>query len=261
VRAILIGLIIASAVPAARAADLGEPEIPEAIEVRDIIFDLGGGVTLSPKFPSAKIYEPTPLPLFALRFLRLPVVGEVVTGRERQFSILPSFNVIGERDDVDAAYLEGIPDRDASVEIGPGAAFRYGPFRAFAQVRYGVTGHNGFVGEAGADLIVTPHERLEVSLGPTISAADDEYMDFYFGVPNSAVELAPFEADGGIKDVGARLRTTFAVTEKVRIEGLAQYRYFVGDAQDSPVVQAGNEHEGTVGIGLTYRFGFDLFRN
>lgn len=256
--ALSLGMIVT--VPSTQAADPIPLETPQPVETREIVFDFGGGVTMSPKFPASKIYTPGGLPLFGLQFLRLPVFGEVVTGEEKLFTIYPSFDYIQERSVSDAAYLRGIPNRDFSIELGPGAAFRYGPFRAFAEARYGVTGHNGFVGNVGVDYVAQPFEKLEVSIGPRMQVASDNYMETYFGVPASAVELNEYDPSGGIKDLGASVLATYELTEKVRIVGRARYRHFVGEALDSPIVEAGNDQEIELGIGLTYRFGFDLWQ-
>ncbi|WP_139312755.1 MipA/OmpV family protein [Acuticoccus yangtzensis] len=235
---------------------------PEAVtSYHDIIIDVGAGVSMEPTFPSSKTYGPSGYPLLALQYLRLPVFGEVVDGKEKLagFSLFPSFNVVGERLEDDASYLEGVGDTDYALELGAGAAFRYGFLRAFGLVRYGVTGHNGFVGEAGVDVLLKPMERLEVSFGPRISAADGAYMDYYFSVPNSAVELSAYEADGGIKDVGFQATASYALTENWRLHGQLKYTHFVGEALDSPIVDAGNDQEIRVGVGLTYRFRLDLY--
>ena len=243
------------------AADVAfeQAEVPEAIEVRDIIVDLGLGVQYEPKFPSSEDYEARPWPIFALRFLRLPVFGEVVDGQPRVFSIYPSINFIGSRDEDDADYLLGTEDVDFAFEVGPGVALRYGFVRAFAEARYGITGHDGFVFDLGADLIFDQHERIEVAFGPRVSLATDDVMDTYFGVEPGALFLPAYDPDGGFKDVGVEAQASYAITENLRVLGKASYTRFVGDAEDSPIVEAGNVDEFRVGIGLSYRFGLDLY--
>ncbi|WP_420392885.1 MipA/OmpV family protein [Acuticoccus sp.] len=242
------------------AADLVDTvAVPEAVEYRDIVIDLGLGAAVGPEFPSAKDYIVTPWPIARLRFLRLPVFGEVVTGQEQRFTLYPSFDFIGERDEDDADYLDGVGDTDFAVELGAGAAVRFGFMRAFAEVRYGVTGHDGFVGEAGLDFVYDAHDRFEFRVGPRVSAATDDYMDIYFSVPERATQLDEFDADGGFKDVGIEAQAIYALTERWRLHGQAEYTHFVGDALDSPIVEEGNDDEFTVRLGLTYRFGLDLY--
>lgn len=245
----------------AEAADLVSEEtvvVPEAVEYRDIIIDLGFGGQLEPKFPSAKKYVVNPWPIASLEFLRLPFFGEVVTGEEAPFYVYPSFDFIDEREEDDARYLDGLGDTDFAVELGLGAAAQYSFVKVFAEVRYGITGHNGFVGEGGIDFKYED-PRWEVAIGPRVSLASDDYMDEYFSVSRSATRLPEYQADGGFKDVGVELAASYAITEKVRLQGKAEYTHFVGDAQDSPIVESGNDDEFMVGLGLTYRFGLDLY--
>lgn len=260
VRSVVCAALVAMIAAPASAADVpAEVAVPEAVEYRDIVIDLGIGAALEPQFPSSRKYQVVPWPITSLQFLRLPFFGEVVTGKESAFSLYPSFNAIGEREEDDANYLDGIPDTDWAVELGGGAAFRYGFLRAFAEVRYGVTGHNGFVGEAGLDVIYDAFDRLEVRVGPRVSAATSDFMETYFSVPRSATVLEEYDADGGFRDVGVAARATYALTDNLRIHGKASYTHFVGEALDSPIVEAGNDDEFRVGVGLSYRFGLDLY--
>lgn len=261
-----IGAMVGAALPilasgGAGAADLVDAEVvevPAAVEARDIIIDLGLGGQLEPLFPSSRRYTVNPWPIVDLQFLRLPVLGEVVSGDKASFYLYPSLDFTNERDDVDASYLRGIDDVDAAFELGLGAAFEYRFVKAFAEVRYGISGHDGFVAEFGLDAQYED-ARFEVSAGPRISLATENYMDAYFSVPSSARFLRRYDADGGIRDIGAEVKASFAITEAIRIQAKAEYTHFLGDAQDSPIVDRGNEDEVLVGLGLTYRFGADLY--
>ena len=257
-------LALAAGIATASAADVNEAptdvEIPAAVEVRQIVFDIGGGVTFSSKWPTSKIYEPGALPLFALQYLRLPYFGEVVKEEKKVFSIFPSFNYVEERSSSDASYLAGIPDRDFALELGPGAAVRLGAFRGWGDLRYGFTGHNGFVGNFGVQYIASPVDKLEVAIGPRIGVASDNYMETYFGVLLTATALAPYDPSGGIKDIGFTIDASYEITERIRLVARGGYRHYVFDALDSPITDAGNDQEFSIGVGLTYRFGFNLFK-
>lgn len=261
-RSRLLALAAALFLPFAVTASAAEPDtvpVPEAVETREIVFDLGIGAQVQPKFPTSDEYEVVPYPLIRLRFLRLPVIGDVVTGREKAFSIYPSFGFNGERSSTAAPYLAGLPDVDFAVELGGGMSYRVGNFRIFAELRRGVSGHDGFVGEAGVDAIISPFERLEFRAGPRIGFADDEYMDTYFGVDTATAFLPAYSPGSGIKDVGLAAEATYRLTERVLLHGRAGFTTYVGDAADSPITERGNTSEGTVGVGITYRFGFDFF--
>lgn len=245
----------------AAAADLNEAPIatvPVAVEVRDIIIDVGLGAQLEPLFPSSQRYTATPWPIVELQYLRLPFFGEVVSPTKPSFYVYPSFDFVNERSDADASYLRGIDDVDAAYEIGMGAAFEYRFVKAFAEVRYGVSGHDGFVADLGLDAQYESN-AFEISAGPRVSFATENYMDTYFSVPLEARRLRPYDADGGIKDAGIEMTAAYALTDAIRIQAKAEWIHYLGDAEDSPIVERGNDDEFMVGLGLTYRFGADLY--
>lgn len=262
--ALLAGLAAAlTAAGPARAADADTAaEVPASVEYRDIVIDLGIGGRIQPTFEGSSDYEVLPYPLVGLRFLRLPVVGEVVTGESRAISVYPAFNFVGARDSGDAAYLRGLDDVDFSVELGPGLSLRTGWLRAFVELRYGITGHNGFVGDAGVDYVFRPTDRLSISAGPRVSFASTAYMDAYFGVTpaeSAASGLRTFDPGAGVKDVGLGSLVEYVVTPKVRLYAEGTYSRFVFDAADSPIIDRGSEDQFTFGLGITYRFGADVF--
>lgn len=258
-RFILAAAIAACVASAALAADPVVVAEPAQSEPRDIVVDLGIGANYQPRFPSSEEYIFTPWPIAEIKFLRLPVVGEVVTGRRRAITLYPAFNIIGERDQDDAGYLAGTGDVDLAVELGGGVRVERGPLRGFVEVRYGVTGHSGLVAEVGADFVARQHERFEVSIGPRMTLASDDYVDTYFAVGPGAAVLPAYDPDAGITQIGFELDANYALTPRVRLHGYAGYNRFVGDVADSPIVEAGNEDEFRLGLGITYRFGVDVY--
>ncbi|MEM7696623.1 MAG: MipA/OmpV family protein [Pseudomonadota bacterium] len=254
----VLAILMAFATPALAADPAQSP--PAAEDPRDLIFDLGAGVGVAPKFPGSSKYTISAFGIFDPQFIRLPFFGVLADGSPSFLSVFPSFNIVGERSVDDAGYLAGIADRDVAVEVGAGVAIEYRMVRAFAEVRYGVTGHEGFVGEVGADLTLNPTDRLEVSFGPRLGFASEAYYETYFDVPVTATQLAAHDAGpGGFKDVGLEAEAILALTEKVRLHGRASWRRLIGEAGDSPIVEAGSKNAFTLGLGLSYRFGFDVF--
>ncbi|MEM6667002.1 MAG: MipA/OmpV family protein, partial [Pseudomonadota bacterium] len=93
--------------------------------------------------------------------------------------------------------------------------------------------------------------------------ADDEYMDTYFGVSNAEAarsRFTAFDAGAGIKSAGVIADTRYQWNDNWAVTAEASWHRLVGDAADSPVVDlAGEENQFTAGIGVAYRFRFDLF--
>ena len=62
-----------------------------------------------------------------------------------------------------------------SAEAGLGVGYEQRNWRAFTDVRYGVIGHNSWVGELGADAIAYPVEGLTLTAGPRLSFGSDKF--------------------------------------------------------------------------------------
>jgi len=227
----------------------------------DIVIELGGGVRTRPEYEGANDYTLRPWPVIELEFLRLPF-GTFGGGPETGIAFSPSFRIISERDDDDHSELAGLSDVDLAVEAGGTVSYRYDMLRGLVTLRRGFGGHEGFIGEAGLDLIVSPTRDLEVILGPRLHFADSEYLDTYLGVSAAdavASGLPEFDPDGGIKGVGIKGEGKYALTQNWSLVTEAGYERLIGDAGDSPIADLGSRDQFTAGIGLTYRFGLDLF--
>lgn len=261
-----LGLLAASAGPvlaadvAGGAAKAGTPERPY-----DVVLEIGAGGSMRPAYEGSKDTEFSPTGLFTLHYLWIPYFGEVKkkSGRPSEgFSFGPSFRYLSKRDSNDHPSLRGLDEVEASFELGGRFAYTFGMFRPWAAVRYGITGHNGLVGEAGLEMVVRPTADTEVTFGPRASFASREYMQTYFGItPQESVRsgLATYAPSGGLKGVGAEVGGRYQVTPEWAVVGSLAYEKLVGDAKDSPIVQAGESNQFTAKLGVTYRFGLKLF--
>ncbi|WP_224407998.1 MipA/OmpV family protein [Afifella sp. IM 167] len=228
----------------------------------DFVIELGGGASVTPAYEGADDYTVQPKPFIALHYLSLPVLGSFGGGSDQGLSVGPSFRVVPERDDNDHKALTGLGDVDTAIELGGKVGYRRGSLEAFLAVRRGVTGHDGFVGEGGANVIANPLERLEVKAGPRFSFADSEYMQTYLGVTpaqSAASGLPAFNPDGGIKGLGLGAESRYQLSGNWTLVGEASYERLVGDAANSPIAQVGSKNQFSAALGLTYKFGLDLF--
>ena len=224
--------------------------------------ELGAGAIVKPKYPGADSVLVSPFPIFGVGRFYVPGLGQVVDGEEakRGFFFYPSFDVNGERKASDSSDLTGTRKVDWAVEVGVGAGYRYDWLRGFAEFRQGFNGHEGQVAEFGLDFIATPIERVEFFFGPRASWASNDYMDTYFGITiDEASTLSAFNADAGFKTVGMAGRVRYDWTEQIAFHLRGEWDHFIGDAADSPIVKAGNTNQFSVGVGMSYKFAFDLF--
>jgi outer membrane scaffolding protein for murein synthesis (MipA/OmpV family) len=128
-------------------------------------------------------------------------------------------------------------------------------------VRYGVIGHNAWVGEVGADGIAYPMEGLTVTLGPRLSFGTDNFAQTYFGVsgPESAASGLPeYSASGGLLGAGMELGARYRFNERWGVEGAATWNRLVNDAADSPVTKTGSADQYEVRLGITRSISLDF---
>jgi MipA family protein len=146
--------------------------------------------------------------------------------------------------------------------VGGTISYRVGMFRGLATLRKGFGGHEGWIGEGGVDMILDPTQKFEIAFGPRVHFASDDYLDTYLGVTpaqSAASGLPVFNPDGGVKGVGAAAEGKYRLNRRWAVVGKAGYQRLIGDAADSPITDLGSKNQFTANIGLTYRFGLDLF--
>ena len=231
------------------------------------VLDLGVGVQYQPKYPGSKDYILVPFPLIAVQRFFLPGLGQVADGDEklRAFYLYPSFDFNGKREASDASELTGTETVDWALELGVGIGYRYDWLRGTAEVRQGINGHDGQVIELGMDFITAPVDSLQLNFGPRLSWASGNYMDTYFGVTDaeasaSGSRLSAYDPSPSFKTAGLEARVSYAFSQNTRLHVQAGWDRFIGDAADSPIVEAGSKDQFSIGAGLTYRFSFDVFR-
>jgi MipA family protein len=246
------------------AANAADQILEEGIDTSttDLSVRVGIGGLFQPDYTGSNDYEVVPWPIVSLEYLRLPGLGDF-GGRTVGFTIGPSFGFVGERDQTSNAALNGLGDVDAAFEAGIKAAYEVNYWGAYAAVRRGFGGYDGFVGEAALYAVWRPTDVWVVRAGPNVSFADSDYFNTYYSVTpgqSAASGLAAYNAGSGFKTVGLQANAVYSWTEKVDLHFRAGYERLVGGAADSPIVTtAGSENQFTAGIGISYRLDLDLF--
>ena len=173
------------------------------------------------------------------------------------FSAGPSLGFEGKRRARDAG---GLPRVKTSFEAGGFVQFQLAEaVRVRGEVRKGLTGHKGLVGEVSADYIMRDGDNWLVSVGPRLIIADNRYQDRYFSaapIDAAAAGLRSFNAKGGLQSAGATLGTLYQFTPAWGVQAYARYDRLVDNAGRSPVVRAfGSRDQFSTGIAATYTFG------
>lgn len=239
---------------------------PAVVPTPDLIFRLGAGLSYGSSYFGSTKNDAGLGGSFEFQSLRGPggmklgsETGESVYG----FAPRGSFRVIGERSATDHPELTGLADVPLSVELGLGVGFTAQNFEAFADLRYGAIGHNAFVGEVGADVVLRPSDRLTLRAGPRVVIGSNKFNDTYFGVTAaesvaSGGVLAQYNPTAGSVTAGVEIGATYALNDKWNIDGALRYEKFTGSAKTSPIVTQGSDDQFSIKIGLSRLISLDF---
>ena len=164
-----------------------------------------------------------------------------------------------ERDDADSDRV----DRMEKVDH----AFEAGAFLGLAKNRWLVNltavtdvsdEHDGTLVELAAAYKVLANEQVDLTFGLGATYADEDYMQTYFGVSpadNARSGLPVYNADSGVKDVGANLAVQYKFSSAWGALGAVRYNRLLGEAEDSPVVDnEGSENQFFFSLAAVYFF-------
>jgi outer membrane protein len=223
------------------------------------------GLQFTPRHPGSDDLQPSPMVNFdrergdePFKF-EAPDDGfgiEIINTNGFAFGPVANFEDSRTAEDVGA----DLPKIDWSVELGAVVKYELGDrFRIRGELRKGVTGHKGWVGTAGADVIFRDADRWLFSIGPRVTWSDDTYQDAWFSVApedSGPSGLPAYDADGGIHAYGATASAIVQFSRRWGLSTYAKYDRLRGDPADSPIVQVlGSRDQFSFGAGLTYTFG------
>jgi len=160
------------------------------------------------------------------------------------------------------AHDVGAPLDKVGFSVEAGAFVQYAmsdSLRLRAEARKGLSGHEAWTGQVGADWVARDRDKWLVSLGPRLTLSDARYHRAYFGVsPAEALRtgLPAYRPRGGLQAVGATAGAIRSLGGRWGVYAYAKYDRLVGDASRSPVVRAfGSRDQLSGGLALTYTFG------
>jgi outer membrane scaffolding protein for murein synthesis (MipA/OmpV family) len=180
------------------------------------------------------------------------------------FSFGPTARFVGERNPKHDHDFTGLHKVDFTIEGGAFLEFWPVEFlRARAEIRQGINGHEGLVGNVGLDFVQRAG-GFTFSIGPRLALGDTEFTREYFGVtPIEAAlngRVTPFRPEGGVTSVGGLASVRYKWSEQWSTTVYGGYDRLVGDAGRSPVSRVlGSRDQYTVGAQLSYSFYFPGF--
>lgn len=182
-------------------------------------------------------------------------IGKVHWGREEDGG--SPWRVAG----TESTALRGLGDVDATFEAGGFVEYTWREHYATkAELRQGVNGHEGLVGELGFSY-KDRYGDIGYSFGPRLKWASEDYNQTFFGInatQSARSGLATYDADAGLVSYGVGGFASMPLGEQLRASLFAGYDHLGDEAADSPLVtERGSEHQLMGGASITYFFGFN----
>ncbi len=157
--------------------------------------------------------------------------------------------------------LRGLGDVDGAFEIGAFLEYSYAGLSAKVEVRQGLGGHEGLVGEVAfkyGGAFPFLGRSAFFSIGPEAVLGNSSYNSAFFdvdAVQAAASGLSEFDASGGLVTYGFHGSVILPITNRISLVGFGGYDRLGGDAANSSLVrERGSEHQGIFGLLLRYGF-------
>lgn len=248
----------------AAAAALCAAALPAAAQ-ETTRYRVGLGPQLVPDFPGAGDHDVRPLidvsrargdDLF--KFEAVDESFDLQLVETGGFSFGPAINLEGKRRRRDVG--ADIDEVGFTVEAGGYAQLWFGEsLRARGELRKGINGHKGLVGNIGIDYVARQGDDWLFAIGPRVSISDERYQDAYFGVSQrvaGTTGMTAYQPGGGIHAVGATAGGNYQFSRRWGVFGYVKYDRLVSDAADSPFVRRfGSRNQVSGGAALNYTFG------
>lgn len=199
------------------------------------------------------------------RYARLVVTELSVNALDsRTWSLGPVLNYRLARDDVDDNAVGLMRDIDGTAEIGLIGGWTWigdddprHRFSITAEFLHDIGDtHEGYLLSASVRYFQPVTRPLTLSAGATLTYGSSDYMQTYFGVDSDNAArsgLSQFSADGGLRDVRVPLLAIYSLSPNWHLSGGVVYSRLLGDAADSPVVDArGSSNQLFAGVGVAY---------
>ncbi len=162
----------------------------------------------------------------------------------------------------------GRKNKDVGADVGrvkttfeAGAFAQYeaaDAWRVRGELRKGLGGHDGLVGDIGIDKIWRDGDRYVFSIGPRVLFSDSRYQRAFFGVtPDAslATGLPTYRPGAGIHAVALASGLSYQFNDRFGMFGFGRYERLVGEAAKSPIVrELGSRNQWSAGAGLSYTF-------
>jgi outer membrane scaffolding protein for murein synthesis (MipA/OmpV family) len=239
---------------------VGETVAPLGGPIPDWRINLGGGALIEPTYEGAKRYNVLPSGALDIRYRDIAFLSDgeglgvnLVHGTTYRAGIALSYDT--GRNHGDDPRLATLQDVRVTPEVKLFGEYFFLPFVLTGNVRQGIVGHQGLIGDFGAYVPIPVSDSLYVFAGPTVTVANAKYMKAYFGVtPAEAANspLRPYSPGSGVKDVGFGVTAAYVIVDNWIIVANGAYERLLGEAGNSPIVE--DKSQFILDLNLVYHF-------
>ncbi len=239
--------------------------ISQSAMAADSQVSLGLGAGMVPDYEGSEDYKAVPL-VYA-RFGYGDGAYVLLQGNELKWNFLnnniefgPLLQYRMKRSDVDNNQVDRMDTVDAAVAGGLFLTGRIDQWSATLQFATDISGDDtGYLVTLGGAYHAKISEQLKMTFGVSTTYASSDYMETYFQIDagNRGNSTLPnYSAnDGEFKDVGVHLVSNYSFNSNWSVVGNLGYKYLLGDAQDSPIVDdEGSKGQLFLGAMCVYTF-------
>jgi len=227
--------------------------------------ELGLGSQFAPVADGLARYRVLPGPVVDVRYMDYAFIssGEGIGANLLTFSHVRVGAAItydlGRPISSDAAHLYGLnkigiaPETKIYADYALAKVF---PLTIRLDVRRQFGATNGWIGDLGA---YTPMPGSSTSFawfaGPTVTAANQRYMNEYFGVEPYQVAASGYrhyQGEAGLKSAGLGITAAWLITPHWIVNASGAYNRLLGSAAESPITETKNQ--GVISLSALYKF-------
>jgi outer membrane scaffolding protein for murein synthesis (MipA/OmpV family) len=227
--------------------------------------EAGVGGQFSPTFDGGGRYHIQPGPVFDVRYkdIAFASTGEGIGAnlfsfRHISFGGAISYD-LGRSPHIDGQNLSGLgtihPAPEAKIFATTVVSESF-PLTVRFDIRRQLGATDGWIGDVGAYLPMPgSSQTFAWFVGPTVTMADERYMQGYFGVSKTqaaATRYRRFKAYGGFKSAGLGMSAIYFVTPHALIVMSDAFDRLLGSAAESPITQ--EKYEAVVSLSALYKF-------
>ena len=218
---------------------------------------MGSGAAVAPEYRGSDKYESKALPLLDIEW-RGAYFASTQRGlgvnifRQRSTRAGPRITYDLGRESSDSDSLIGLPDVDPTVEAGVFVEHFMQAWRFKADLQMGLNGHEGIIGSFDVALGGALADKTSLVIGANVHAADEKYMQTYFGVPSGgSPNFTFFQPGAGLRDMAGYATITYVITNNLYLTMNLNASLLIGDAGDSPISISDDQY--FVGTIIAYR--------